>query len=618
MLSLIRAHTFPRRAKGPAYMINNAVEVRWPETKLRLVQTDFRWSVSASAFSVAVFAVSVCPFASAQTRPDAGSILQQQREMIEVPTRPATGIPKAPEPRRAGTIAGSVQVTDFRINGNTLLSDERLLAVVAPFKGRTLADAELRQVLIAIEDVYRNDGYVTAVAYYPEQKVTGGVLEISIVEGRLGRVMLDSSGLKRIKPSVAQGILGTLESGAPIREADLEKRLYLLQDVNGMVTVTSELSPGAAVGEGDLLVKVEDSPARFGASVDVDNGGTNATGTYRFGTNLRFNNALGLGDQVSARLIYQDFDGQTALGRFNYILPAGNWGTKLGFGYSRVGYKIGGDFKALDASGSADTYSLFATHPIIRARNLNLFGQIGYDFKALADKTGNPLTEVKRQIDAGKAGLFGDFRQSNGSISVGSILVTSGKLDIRDTQDPTNANDVGRTNGSFEKLNLDFQTVQFLGGTDSPFSVSATVSAQSARKNLASAERLNLGGANGVRAYPTGQLIADEGVLFQGELRYSPRLDFLPSETLGASTIALFYDAAAANVCRNVDLCNSVGGTTPANNRLQGAGFGVRLNKPGSHLIRVDVAWRTGGDAITTGDRSSNPRVWFQIIKNLI
>jgi hemolysin activation/secretion protein len=424
--------------------------------------------------------------------------------------------------------------------------------------------------------------------------------------------------LKHIKPSVAQGILGTLESGAPIREADLEKRLYLLQDVNGMVTVTSELGPGAAVGEGDLSVKVEDSPLRFGASVDVDNSGTKSTGTYRFGTNLRFNNALGLGDQVSARLVYQDFDGQTALGRLNYILPVGNWGTKLGFGYSRVDYKIGGDFKALDATGNADTYSLFATHPFIRARNVNVFGQIGYDFKSLVDKTGNPVTSVKKQIDAGKAGLFGDFRQSNGSISVVSVLLTSGKLDIRDSQDPTNANDVGRTNGTFNKVNLDFQTVQFLGGTDSPLSASATISGQVANKNLTNAERLNLGGANGVRAYPTGQLVADEGVLFQGELRYSPRYDFLRSETLGASTVALFFDAAKANVCHDVDLCNTGGGTIPATNKLQGAGFGVRLNKPGSHLIRLDVAWRTGGDAITSGDRSSNPRVWFQIIKNLI
>jgi hemolysin activation/secretion protein len=599
-------------------MINDAVEFRQPETKLSLVPTDVRWRVSTSSFSFAVFALAVCPVASAQPRPDAGTILQQQREPIEVPTRPATGIPKAPEPRRAGKIVGSVQVIDFRINGNTLFSDERLLAAVEKFKGRTLADAELRQVLIAIEDVYRNAGYVTAVAYYPEQKVTGGVLEISIVEGRLGRVLLDSSGLKQIRPSVAQGILGTLESGAPIHEAELERRLYLLQDVNGMVTVTSELGPGAAVGDADLLVKVEDSPFRFGASVDVDNGGSRSTGTYRFGTNLRFNNALGLGDQVSARLVYQDFDGQTALGRFNYILPVGHWGTKLGFGYSHVRYKVGGDFESLDATGTADTYSLSATHPIIRARNLNVFGQVGYDFKSLVDKTGNPPTDVKKQVDAGKLGLFGDFRQANGSISVGSILVTSGKLEIRDSQDLTNANDLSRTNGSFEKLNIDFQTVQFIGGTDSPFSLSATLSAQAARKNLTNAERFNLGGANGVRAYPTGQLIADEGVLFQGELRYSPRFEFLRSETLGASALAVFYDAAKANVCRDVDLCNTGGGAIPANNKLQGAGFGVRLSKPGSHLIRLDVAWRTGGDAIVSGDRSSNPRIWFQISKNLI
>ncbi len=571
----------------------------------------------ASKALPALVALALSPVVLAQQRPDAGSILQQQREPIEVPVRPAVAAPKAPAAPRAAPIQGSVKASGFRIVGNTVIGTERLLQSIAGFQGRTLAEAELRQLLLSIEEVYRGEGYFAAVAYYPEQQVKGGILEVAVVEGRLGRVVLDAKGLRNIRPGVAQGILGTLQSGSVLEESTLERRLFLLQDVNGMDSVTSELRPGRGVGEGDLFVSVTDAPSRVRLSVDADNGGSDATGKTRLGANARFNNVLGLGDQLGVRLIYQE-EGLTQLGRLGYIVPVGHHGTKVGFGYSRVQYELGGNFTALGASGTADNYSVFATHPFVRARNLNIFGQAVYDIKDLRDEIRQASQTNEKRVSTARAGIYGDFRQGNGSVSTGALLFSSGTLDLRSDLERTQDQAGPQTNGSFSKINLDFQTVQFVGGTDSPFSVSAVVSAQKAGKNLTSAERLNFGGPNGVRAFPTGQLIADEGVLFQGELRYMPRAQFLRSEVLGATTLAVFYDAANANVCRDITACNRAGSTLPSSNRLQGAGVGVRMNRPGSHLLRIDLAWRTGGDTPVSGDGSGNPRLWIQFIKDLL
>lgn len=564
----------------------------------------------------ALVLAALTPVALAQQPPDAGAILLQHREPIEVPIRPAAGLPRAPEPPRAAAIKVVVPVTGFRITGNTVFPTERLLDAVAAFRGRTLGEAELRQVLLSIEEVYRGAGYFAAVAYYPEQQIRDGVLEVAVVEGRLGRVVLDAKGLRNIRPSVAEGILGTLQAGSVLEEAAIERRLFLLQDVNGMVSVTSELRPGKAVGEGDLFVRVADAESRVRLSADADNGGSEATGRIRLGANLRVNNVVGLGDQVGLRLIHQE-RGLTQLGRLSYILPVGNHGTRLGIGYSHVRYELGGQFAALGASGTADSYSAFATHPVVRSRNFNLFGQVVYDIRELRDTIQQANQTNDKRVNAARAGLFGDFRQANGSISTASLLLSAGELEIRGAVERAQDQAGPRAEGSFGKVNLDFQTVQFLGGTDSPFSLSALLSGQKANRNLTSVERFNFGGPNGVRAFPTGQLIADEGVLFQGELRYMPRWPALRSDVLGATTFAVFYDAASANICHDVSACNRAGANVPASSRLQGAGFGVRLNRPGSHLLRIDLAWRTGGDAIVGGDGSGNPRIWVQFIKEL-
>jgi len=52
-----------------------------------------------------------------------------------------------------------------------------------------------------------------------------------------------------------------------------------------------------------------------------------------------------------------------------------------------------------------------------------------------------------------------------------------------------------------------------------------------ASRNLTSAEKFSLGGATGVRAYPSGEALGDTGYVFQGELRY-----IIPASRSGAPT----------------------------------------------------------------------------------
>ncbi len=554
------------------------------------------------------------------SRPDAGTLLEQTREPRGVPLRVAPPAPTVTLPDRPSSGVSGVAPGRFRFTGNSRQSADVLGAAVRGFVGKPLDASNLRDLLSAVEEVYRKAGYVAVVAYLPEQQVRDGVVEIAIVEGRLGRVRVETAGLSQVKPVVVDRILGTLQAGVPIREDDLERRLLLIQDLNGVTAVNSELRPGRNLGEGDLVVRVEDAPLRLRAAVDLDNGGSEATGGLRAGVNLRFNNPLGVGDQLGLRLLVQE-DRLTELGRLSYILPVGPYGTRIGAGYTRVNYELGGSFASLQAKGQADSYSVFATHPVIRSRNANLFGQIVGDYKLLTDTVDatQPPTLNDKRVRSGKVGVFGDFRQQNGSISLGSALLTLGDVDIRSPAELANDRFGPGTNGSFTKVNYDLQTVQSIAEWGGPVSLSMLVLGQIASKNLTSAERLSLGGPAGVRAFPTGQLIVDEGTLFQGELRYAPQVAQLRPDRLGVSTLALFYDYAEGSVCHDAASCSRGQSVpVPSSNKLQGAGLGLRVSRPGSHLMRVDLAWRTGGDSVVAGESRGSPRVWVQLIKDLM
>jgi hemolysin activation/secretion protein len=579
-----------------------------------------RWSPAAAVAALLSGAHLMAAAAQpAPVRPDAGTVLQQTREPRSVPLRPAPASPAVVMPGRPGAKTTGIVPVAFRFAGNSRQRSEVLTGAVINFVGKPLDTSNLRDLLNTVEEVYRRAGYAAVVAYLPEQQVRDGVVEIAIVEGRLGRVTVDTSRLSHLRASAVDSVLGTLQAGVPIREADLERRLLLLQDLNGVLAVNSELRPGEFVGEGDLSVTIEDAPSRLRASVDLDNGGSEATGRLRAGTNLRFNNLLGLGDQIGLRLLVQENE-LTQLGRASYILPVGPHGTKIGFGYTRVSYELGGSFAALNATGEADSYSAFATHPFIRSRNLNVFGQAVLDYKLLSDTVAiqQPPLENDKRVSSGKLGVFGDYRHGNGGLSLGSLLLTRGEVDIRSAQELAADQGGPGTQGRFSRLNYDLQTVQPVADLGGPVSVSMLLLGQLASKNLSSAERLSLGGPGGVRAFPTGQLIVDEGILFQGELRYAPRLDFLKPDRFGVSTVALFYDYGYGNVCHDVVACSQGQVPLPSSNTIHGAGIGLRMSRPGSHLLRVDFAWRTGGDAVVAGESRGSPRIWVQLVKDLM
>ena len=153
-----------------------------------------------------------------------------------------------------------------------------------------------------------------------------------------------------------------------------------------------------------------------------------------------------------------------------------------------------------------------------------------------------------------------------------------------------------RTQGGYDKGNLQATRLQSLAEN---LALNVSLQAQWAGKNLDSAEKMSLGGAQAVRAYPQGEASADDAWLASLELRYG----FAPNWQA-----SLFYDAAQGRANHS-----PIAADTNNTRRLSGYGIGLAYSQPGDLSVQMGIAWRDGPRPTSDIDRS--PRVWVQAIK---
>lgn len=545
----------------------------------------------------------------AQVRPDAGQILERQREPLRLPPPPPDELrPKVPEPRPALPASPTlkVRVTKFTFSGNTLYTEEHLTEVVREFIGKDLDFEGLNEAASRVRAFYRERGYFLAQAYLPQQAIRDGVVEIAVIEGRIGFVELQRRPATRLAEWLLAGILGShLKSGDIITETGLERPLLLINDLP-TASVTSEIRPSRTSGAADVRVNVDQGVGLFSGYVDFDNHGSRFTGAYELGGSLNVNNPLTIGDQLTLRAFTTNED--MNYGRIAYLLPIGFWGTRIGASVADFSYKLGEDFTALEADGDGLVKSAFAFHPIYRTRNANVIGQFAYEDKRLFDRIGATNTVENRFIDSLKAGVVGDFRDRflGGGLNAYSITYTHGDLKLSpDALAQADAASTGlQTAGTFRKWNYEFRRLNRV--TDRA-SVLLSLLGQQASKNLASAEKMSLGGPNGVRAYPVGEAIGDSGNLVQAEARYIwPGVKVFDGEL----TVSAHYDWGQVFVNEKPPA------TEPHNKRsISGYGLGLSLGAEGSFVVRASVSWRAEHELPTADPEDRDPRAWLQAVK---
>lgn len=547
----------------------------------------------------ALFLVAGIAQLSAQTRPDAGSTLETLKPAAQPPQSPLPpiGVPEAPRPPLTAPDV-RVQVSAFRFSGNAVFSTTELSTLVAQFVGKELDFAGLNQATAIITGYYRSHGYVVAQAYLPEQDIRDGVVEIAVLEGRLGQIRINQAPQSRLRPTVAEGVLAPLASGTLIEERALERRLLLLNDLAG-VQAQAALEPGRNVGEADVIVEVADAGPRVRGSLEADNFGSRYTGEVRTGASLRVISPLGLGDQLVFRGLAST-SGGLQYGVLGYDVPIGADGWRAGISYSALDYKLRKDFAPLNANGEAQIWTASLAYPLIRTRLSNLTLQLAYDDKRLIDRVDAVASLTDKKLEVLRltaSGDASDARGGGGYTSYG-VTVSSGQLSFRNDAAALIDQAGHNTAGDYSKLNYSVARLQRLGST---FSLYLSLNGQFASKNLDSSEKFSLGGPFGVRAYPLGEAGGDEAHLGTVELRANT------GRFMGADT-QVFGFADAGTATFNSDPLST---DNPNRRTISGYGVGISFVQAGGFWLRSSLAWRgSGGQPVADVDRS--PRFWVQ------
>ena len=542
--------------------------------------------------------LALSPSLFAQQPPSAGSQIQQiPPAPVPQKAAPTIRIQPSSAPATPASDAAKIVVNSLQVTGAQTYSEAELVALTGFSPGSELTLADLRSMALKITEHYRSKGYFVAQAYLPAQEIRNGAVIVVVVEGQYGKIAVRNQS--NLSDTLVQRQLDGLNTGDPIAIAPLESRLLLLSDIPG-VNVTSTLTPGASVGASDLIVDITPGQ-RVTGSIDADNGGNRYTGEYRLGATVNLNNAAGLGDVASLRVLTSGAGLNYARGSYQVQLGKAT----AGVAYSWLGYELGKEFSSLQANGTAKIASVYGSYPLIRSRNTNLYALLAFDHKTLQDRVDTTSSIVDRKAQVLMATLRGDHRDSlgRGGLTSYALTGTVGNIDIQTPSMRAFDAATAQSNGHFTKLG--FSAMRLQSVTDS-VSLYAGINGQIGSKNLDSSEKMQLGGMNGVRAYPEGEAYADQGYLLTLEARM--QLPKLSEQMPGQLELVGFIDTGSVTLNKNP--------WTIGDNRrtLSGAGIGLNWSAYNNFVVRTSYARKIGsGSATSAPDKSG--RFWIQAVK---
>ena len=415
-------------------------------------------------------------------------ILRERERERQTPVVEATP-PPAPAPT-----APPVQIPLERIDidRSEILSEAELRELIAPYERRTVTLQELQQLVEAINQLYRQKGFVTARAILPPQKVSEGVVKIALIEARIGNVDIESRSTR--DTYVQQRLSFDRGELVDVREAERRlRRFNRLQDVQAQLMLRAGTEPGTT----DMTVKIAEPP-QYNLDLYTDNQGREDTGLIRGGAVLSSPNVLGFRDGLYINA-YGTSDTEAVSG--GYEMPIGRWDTRLGLtlDYNRVYIELPGVGQTPELKGTSRHVGLRLSQPIVVRPSWMLSGFAeGHGRSSRLEFTRNPPPPPGDEL------ATTDVR----SASAGFTLENTDRYGVT-VMTQSLAYVVSRHSENFPKYVASVARQQPFGRW---MWLSLRATGQEAWDELIPAvEQFQVGGVYSVRGYPEGFQIGDDG-----------------------------------------------------------------------------------------------------------
>lgn len=528
-----------------------------------------------------------------------------------------------------------VNAVDMPKYGISIAAVQKILQGLIDAKPKGFTIGQLSNVATKVTDYYREHQLILAQAVVPVQTVKDGIVDIRVLPGVLGRVLVQ--GNKMYSAKLLQEPFQKLID-KPVTKASIEAALLELTDYPGL-TVFGVFQPGIEVGKADIVLNVQQEK-RFDFAYRVDNEGINQTGRFRLRPSIQWNNPTGSADQVSL-LLQQSFRPE------NNIYYSTRYKRYLGHGFYG---ELFWDVNKFDVNKLVNYTTGSVSHPQIhgettdvggsisktwvRGRLFNLYSNIDLTRKeSLTTTRGNPTNRDKltvllarinfdhvdtrfRGIDNGYIeishgfnnlfGAMGNSVSANRLRSIGrapsvqgsNVTLPNGKLLPRFAE------------GKFTKINARLQRLQTISKDTT---LQLTAEYQWTNDLLVPLEQYTVGGPDNVRAYPQGQHLMDRAVFASAELIQN--MPFITDKVaFGNRTwgelvqLSIFYDFARGRLVKPFS-------SQDAGYRIfMGAGVQAVFNLPGSIESKFISAWPIHiNDTYTAPNNDKIPQIWGEL-----
>ena len=489
------------------------------------------------------------------------------------------------------------------IQGGSVFDDVELAPLYEEFVGQKIALSKVFDIAAKITAKYRNAGYILSRAIVPPQKIAGGNIKISIVEGFIDQVRIegDIQGDQGLLSKYAKNVTNS----KPLDAKELERFVLLLNDLAGVAARVVLLPSQTVTGASDVVVVVTHDPYQFVAT--VDNRGSRFLGPIQMSVAATANSIFGGYESTTLRSVRTTQTKEFELYELTHARPIGTDGTILNLGFTRSFVNPGFDIGVLDVASDSSLTTVGVTHPYIRSREENLF--VNAEFSTRDSETsilGTPSTEDR--VRSIKLGASYDFLDSSNAVNLISPSITQGLniLNERRSGVPSLSRSTGRSD--FTRVNLDYLRLQSLTDT---INLYFSVSGQYAFSPLLSSEEFGYGGAQFGRAYDPSEITGDHGLAGVVELRRPYYLE--EDNYIDSLEVYGFFDIGRV---WNID--SELTGTFNTSGASAGVGTRFDLFDVASGTMELalpltrDVAARSGNDP----QKGDDVRFFFSLVTN--
>ncbi|MBI3999785.1 MAG: ShlB/FhaC/HecB family hemolysin secretion/activation protein, partial [Candidatus Omnitrophica bacterium] len=481
-------------------------------------------------------------------------------------------------------------VQKIEIKGNTIFQTAEFFPMIKNYENREATLEDLKAITYAITQKYQKSGYITSLAYVPPQDLEKGTIAIEIIEGRVGKILIEGNRFFRKKKMRSYFKMREGE----ILEIDKIQTTVRHLNENQDRIVAATLKAGEVPKTTDILLTVKDHFPLHGG-FRYDNEGSDTSGQQRFGFTMIDNNLTSMDDLISAGTLFGKHFGFIFA---QYVIPFSLTHTKFIFGFSHGQATPKKELSPRGVNGISQTYSLGIDQSLMQSDNFLLSVRGGFEFResrTLVD-SGTFRRERLRPFKFGPTMVVRDpwgMNVVSSDVSFGTNL-----FGANIHTDPSAARQgvepyFYRLRGSL------FRSQKLFFGTTGV----AKMEFQHAGRKLPSSSAFYLGGATTVRGYPETDYLGDSGILTNLEL-FIPTYFFPQEWRLPKSELPLqqqvqfvgFFDLGYGRLRGPSDL-------ESPHRYLSGVGGGLKIQLKEYVSARLEWARALGDHPLTDANR---------------